>query len=56
MVSVIVSIVICDVGSQDLRIGERVVFSWVGVGEGVDFVEKRGFFADVGGANATACD
>jgi len=56
VVSVIVSIVICDVGSQNLRIGVRVVFVWAGAGEGVDFVEKRSFFADVGGANATGCN
>ena len=56
VVSIIVSIVICDVGSQDLHIGVRVVFVWAGVGGGVDFVEERGFFADVGGVNATGCD
>ena len=56
VVSIIVSIVIRDVGSHDLRIGVRGVSWWAGIGEGVDFVEKRGFFANVGGANATACD
>ena len=49
VISVIVTIVVSDVRSQDLRVGVRVVFLWARVGEGVDFVKKLGFFTNVVG-------
>ena len=52
VVGIIVAIIICDIGSQGLLVGVRVVFVPEGERGLINVVEERDFFADVSGANA----